>query len=136
MDKKLDRLAVKMLKALKVRGATLDIFLLPHRDIVVLKRRFIKKRTEPNVLAFPEPLRFPHPETKKRYLGEVYLNRTILTKNPYRAAPLLLHGMLHLLGYDHEKGKAAAEKMERLERRVLSTLPSASASHKIRTYEA
>jgi len=136
LDKKLDRLAVKMLKALKVRGATLDIFLLPHRDIVVLKRRFIKKRTEPNVLAFPEPLRFPHPETKKRYLGEVYLNRTILTKNPYRAAPLLLHGMLHLLGYDHEKGKAAAEKMERLERRVLSTLPGVSASHKIRTYEA
>jgi probable rRNA maturation factor len=104
-----------------VRTALVDIFLLPDRDITALKRRFIKKRTEPNVLSFPEPLGFPHPQTKKRYLGEVYLNRDILKRSPERAAPLLLHGILHLLGYDHIK-KADAVKMEGLEAKVAAKI--------------
>jgi probable rRNA maturation factor len=119
--KKLAGLAKKLLTMLKVRNATLDIFLLPNREIKALKKRFIKKKTEPNVLAFPEPARFPHPETKKRHLGEVYLNRDILKKTPERAIPLLLHGILHLLGYDHKK-KAEITKMERLEEGILSKM--------------
>lgn len=103
-----------------VRTATLDIFLLPDRDIAALKKRFFKKRSEPNVISFPEPLHFPHPETKRRYLGEIYLNRDILKRSPERAAPLLLHGILHLLGYDHKK-KTDAAKMERTEKKILES---------------
>ena len=113
----LARLVARILRSLKVKNATLDIFVLPNREIAALKKRFIKKKTEPNVLSFPEPKRFPHPETKKRHLGEVYLNRDILKKTPERATPLLLHGILHLLGYDHER-KADAVKMERLEKKT------------------
>lgn len=38
------------------------------------------------------------------------------------AAHLLVHGTLHLLGYDHETSEADAEAMEELERRALATL--------------
>ncbi len=114
----MDRLARRFLSLLNVKGATLDVIMLQEEKIAALKARFIKKKTEPNVLAFPEPARFPHPETRKRHLGEVYLNRDILRKNPERAAPLLLHGILHLLGYDH-KEKADIRMMERLERKLL-----------------
>jgi probable rRNA maturation factor len=120
----LDKLAKKILKLLNQRNATLDIFLLPHAEIKKLKARFIKKRTEPNVLAFRESIAFPHPEllkSKKKYLGEIYLNRDILKKSPEREAPLLLHGILHLLGHDHKK-KAEAEKMEALEEQILKRL--------------
>jgi len=119
-EKKLAGRAAKLLKKLKVRGVTLDIFLLPHREIKTLKGRFIKKQTEPNVLAFPEPIHFPHPEIRLRakYLGEIYLNKDILRKSPHRAEPLLLHGILHLLGYDHKK-KADALRMEKLEKKIL-----------------
>ncbi|SRR5258708_7006666 len=120
-EKKLARLAEKILKTLKVRNATLEIFLLPNREIKALKKRFIKKQTEPNVLAFPEPARFPHPETKRRYLGEIYLNSDILKKSPGRAAPLLLHGILHLLGYDHKK-KMDIMRMENLEKKILEKI--------------
>ena len=120
-ERKLSRLAAKILKMLKVRGATLDIILLDNTKIAALKARFIKKRTEPNVLSFPEPAHFPHPETKKRYLGEVYLNRTILRRSPERAKALLLHGILHLLGYDHKK-KVDIAKMEGLEKKILAKL--------------
>ena len=120
-ERKLQRLAAKMLRALKVRNASLDIILLDTRKIAALKARFFKKKTEPNVISFPEPARFPHPETKKRYLGEIYLNRDILRRAPLRAEPLLLHGILHLLGYDHEKQADIAE-MEGLEKKILAKL--------------
>jgi probable rRNA maturation factor len=38
------------------------------------------------------------------------------------ATHLIVHGTLHLLGYDHEQGEAEAEHMEELERAALSTL--------------
>jgi probable rRNA maturation factor len=122
-ERQLHVLAKKIVKTLNQRAVTLDIFLLPHAEIKKLKARFIKKRTEPNVLVFPEPIAFPHPELrgghgKKKHLGEIFLNRDILLKTPERAAPLLLHGILHLLGHDH-KQKAAAVKMEALEAKVL-----------------
>src|SRR5271168_1820897 len=112
-EDKLLRLANLIVRTLKVQNATLDIFLLDDKSIARLKARFIKRKTEPNVLSFPEPAHFPHPETKKRYLGEIYLNRDILKRSPDRAKSLLLHGILHLLGYDHKK-KADIAEMEGL----------------------
>ena len=124
-EAKLQLLAKKILKVKLVNepNALLDIFLLPNADIKKLKARFIKKQTEPNVLAFPEPIAFPHPETKpgQKYLGEIYLNCDILKKSPERTAPLLLHGILHLLGYDHKKNIDANE-MEPLEKKILEKL--------------
>jgi probable rRNA maturation factor len=117
-EPKIRRLADKILKMLKVSNVTLDIILLDNERIAGLKARFKMKKTEPNVLSFPEPARFPHPETKKRYLGEIYLNRDILKRSPERAKALLLHGILHLLGYDHKK-KADIVEMEGLEEKLL-----------------
>jgi probable rRNA maturation factor len=121
-ERKLAALAQKLLKMLGIRAAALDIILLDNKKIAALKARFIKKKTEPNVLSFPEPAHFPHPETKKRYLGEIYLNRDILHRSPERAKALLLHGVLHLLGYDHIK-KADMVEMETLEKKILARYP-------------
>jgi probable rRNA maturation factor len=120
-EAKLQTLAAKILKALGERTAALDIILLKNAEMERMKWRFMRKKTEPNVISFPEPERFPHPETRKRYLGEVYLNGDILRKNPERTVPLLAHGVLHLLGYDHVK-KADAARMERLEKKVTVSL--------------
>jgi probable rRNA maturation factor len=38
------------------------------------------------------------------------------------ATHLVVHGMLHLLGYDHETGDEDAEKMEAIERKALASL--------------
>lgn len=41
---------------------------------------------------------------------------------PDHTAHLIAHGILHLMGYDHEQGRAEARRMERLERLVLAGL--------------
>jgi len=38
------------------------------------------------------------------------------------ATHLVVHGTLHLLGYDHETGDAEAEEMEEIERKALASL--------------
>ena len=38
------------------------------------------------------------------------------------AAHLIVHGTLHLLGYDHETGDADAEAMEQVEREALAAI--------------
>jgi probable rRNA maturation factor len=38
------------------------------------------------------------------------------------AAHLVVHGTLHLLGYDHETSEEDAEEMERVERRALASI--------------
>jgi probable rRNA maturation factor len=41
---------------------------------------------------------------------------------PAHASHLIVHGLLHLAGYDHETGEAEAEEMEDLERKALALL--------------
>ena len=45
------------------------------------------------------------------------------------AAHLVVHGTLHLLGYDHETGDADAEEMEEIERRALASIGIADPYH-------
>ena len=45
------------------------------------------------------------------------------------AAHLVVHGTLHLLGYDHETGDAGAEEMEAAERRALASIGIADPYH-------
>lgn len=45
------------------------------------------------------------------------------------AAHLVVHGTLHLLGYDHETGDAEADEMEQTERRALASIGIADPYH-------
>lgn len=125
MPKNIERyfnlLAAQILKQLGKPGTSVDIILLPGRDLARLKKRFglHKPGRIPDVLAFPEPGRFPHPELQgKRLLGEVYLNREL---DPERLGPILIHGVLHLVGYAHER-KNDILKMERMERKLIKII--------------
>jgi len=120
------RLNQDLKKALKLLcvSARAAVFLLPPSEMGRLKRKFSKKRTkkEVDVLAFPEPKRFPHPEGRKRPLGEIYINsgiRNDLEKMRF----LAIHGLLHLLGYTHDK-KNDTIRMQMKEEELLSKIKS------------
>jgi probable rRNA maturation factor len=80
-----------------------------------------------NVLSFPAPVA-PVPQPV-RFLGDVVLAReTVEREATERGIPfadhlrhLTVHGLLHLLGYDHETDAQAAE-MEGIETQILARL--------------
>ena len=94
-----------------------------------LNRTYRGKDAPTNVLSFPFTPRGAADTADGRYLGDVVLAaETVLREAAERGtAPahhlqhLVVHGLLHLLGYDHETDTEAAE-MERLETEILASL--------------
>lgn len=79
-----------------------------------------------NVLSFPAPER---PSSGPRLLGDlVFAHETLMREASTAGLPprhhlshLAVHGVLHLLGYDHQSDKEA-EAMEHRERAILARL--------------
>lgn len=76
-----------------------------------------------DVLSFEAPLKF----RAHGYLGELVICSSVVKKQAreHKHKPdlkleiLLVHGVLHLLGFDHEKGVKAAAEMRRWETQLL-----------------
>lgn len=85
-----------------------------------LNNKFLHKNDAADVLSFSEPDNFPYPESKFKPLGEIYINAGYL-KNPALFSYLLIHGFLHLSGYDHKK-KSDTIKMGIKEQRLFKIL--------------
>lgn len=88
-----------------------------------------------NVLSFPmiEPEALEslgRAEAGEALLGDIVLAHGVCAGEaeakeisiPDHAAHLVVHGMLHLLGYDHEQGDSEAERMERVEQEALASI--------------
>lgn len=79
-----------------------------------------------NVLSFPYE---PMPGEHSGLLGDLVICAPVVAREAREQrknardhyAHLTVHGVLHLLGYDHE-GERDAERMEALERRILASL--------------
>ncbi|MBI5108255.1 MAG: rRNA maturation RNase YbeY [Rhodocyclales bacterium] len=88
-----------------------------------LNRDFRGKDYATNVLSFPY-------ESGDRVCGDLVLCKDVIEREareqgkPAEAhyAHMVVHGMLHLQGHDHETGSADAEHMEALEREILAAL--------------
>ena len=100
------------------------VVLLADDDAVAdLNQRFRHKDGPTNVLSFPAPAN-PH-----GHLGDIVLAYGVCAREAreqgktldQHLAHLVVHGVLHLLGYDH-RDDGEAEAMEALERAVLEVL--------------
>lgn len=132
----LKTVAEEVLKREKVKGETvLSIALVGPRRMRKLNKAYRGKNKITDVLAFPESeIAFEKfkigPFKKTRGLGEVVICAREVKKNAKRfsttfqeeLAYTLIHGVLHLLGYDHEKSKKEAEKMEEKQEHYLKAI--------------
>jgi probable rRNA maturation factor len=104
------------------RKRSLTIALADDRRVRALNARDRRKDKPTNVLSYPSG--------ERDFLGDVVLARQTVWreaksqgKTPAdHLSHLVVHGTLHLLGYDHETSEADAERMEALERRILAKL--------------
>ena len=99
-----------------------------------LNKAYRGKDSATNVLSFPQhegvaPGARSGPQLAGPLLGDVILSAETVAREAVLASKpledhmvhLIIHGFLHLLGYDHET-EGEAEKMEQLERVALKTL--------------
>jgi len=95
------------------RASGLSIVLIGSRRMRKLNQKYRGKNRVTDVLSFAGP-------TKKN-LGEIVLCLQEIGKNAKKAnssfekelTSCLIHGLLHLLGYEHEKSGEEAGKMEK-----------------------
>lgn len=105
------------------RGAEVSILLADDRAVGALNRRYRGRSGATNVLAFPGAAPVAG---APRLLGDIVLARETVVAEARAGAlaladhvsHLVVHGALHLLGYDHEEDAAAAE-MQAAEARAL-----------------
>jgi probable rRNA maturation factor len=120
-----ERLARKAARAAlgnKTKARSLTVALSDDKRVRALNKRDRRKDKPTNVLSYPSG--------EKAFLGDIVLARQTVwgeareqKKTPAdHVAHLVVHGTLHLLGYDHETSDADAEHMEALERRILRKL--------------
>lgn len=104
-------------------GAAVTVLLTSDAEVRALNARFRGKDKPTNVLSFPAP------EMAAPHLGDIALAYGVCaaeaqaqgTPLDHHLTHLVAHGVLHLLGWDHET-EAEAEEMEALERRILAEL--------------
>lgn len=111
------------LAALDGQEGTIIVLLADDDAVRDLNARFRGKDAATNVLSFPAAA------TARPHLGDVALAYGVCTREAgtqgkpleHHLSHLTAHGVLHLLGYDHQSD-AEAEEMEALERRILQGL--------------
>ncbi|MDO8429951.1 MAG: rRNA maturation RNase YbeY [bacterium] len=113
--KELGKISKKLGKFLPKRGLA-EVFLIKSQRMQSLNKRFRGKNKSTNVLSFTAPKNFPGNK-----LGEVYLDLAYIQKHKEDLNLMLVHGVLHILGYDHEK-KNDRISMEKKEGQLLSKL--------------
>lgn len=139
------KIVLEILGVLKKEGVAIEVLLLGNAKMRSLNRGYRGKDSATNVLSFEEPKQFVYPKNTMKRKGEIYLNPEMSSdwwmkkskKKATKGSPersrraeefldirfLLVHGVLHLFGYDHiEDGDAA--KMERKEAAIMKSLKS------------
>jgi len=115
-------------KAVSTQPIELAIVLGDDSAIRALNRDWRGKNAPTNVLSFPAAAP-GKTRSASPYVGDIVIayqttaREAVAEGKPFNhhLTHLAIHGFLHLLGYDHENDRDA-EKMERLERRILKRL--------------
>jgi len=126
----LDRLAAEFTHSVRpARASSAVVALSSDAHVRRLNEAFRGKATATNVLSFPARANSPPGSAGPNFLGDIVLAKeTVLREARENGVPprhhvvhLVVHGLLHLLGYDHETEPQATD-MEALEASVLARL--------------
>ena len=115
-------------KVFKKDNFQVDVCLINNREMLKLNRRFRGRNKLTSILSFPSSTKFLYPKNFLPYQGEIFLNLSFIKKEAksnkiplqQNMAILLIHGLLHLFGFNH-KNKKETLKMEAREEKILSS---------------
>ena len=127
-SKKLKKIS-KIVKFFKGKNTTFTILLTSSINIKKLNKKFRNQNKPTDVLSFPflssNNLKFI--KQKKFYIGDLATSYEIINFRSKKSSFLLefdkvwVHGLLHLIGYNHIKNKDYS-KMNKIEKRILNSI--------------
>ena len=120
-EESLTRFLLRARKAVRLAGKV-NVLLTSSREVQSLNSRFVGKNKPTDVLSFPA-----WPVIAKDHAGDIVVSTEIAAENAqqfgHSAADevkiLVLHGVLHLAGYDHETDHGRMARTEARLRREL-----------------
>lgn len=121
------RLGRDILHLVRKPHAELGVLIVGDRRMRCLNKQYRDRDKSTDVLAFPLE-EGPGPRTV--LLGDVVISLPIARRQARESnhsldrelMVLLVHGILHLCGYDHERGVEETRRMQRREREILRQL--------------
>lgn len=119
-EKAIERFAVRACKAAGLR-ACVTVLITGNREMRALNTRFRKKKHPTDVLSFPAPA------LAAGFAGDIAICMDVAAHNARALGHsvsdeiriLILHGVLHLAGYDHEGDKGEMAQKELVLRKKL-----------------
>lgn len=125
--RRIKRTAQRILGLLNQDRVELSLALVDNQEIKKLNACYRKKDQPTDVLSFPSGEQLP---TGIQILGDVVISveqaeeqaRERRKTLEQEIESLLIHGILHLLGYDHERSRKEAKIMQGLERKISRAL--------------
>ena len=126
-SRKLKSVARKVLEIVEQDQAELCLVLTGNAEIQELNAKFRKRNYPTDVLSFPAGEELP---VGVQLLGDVVISVEKAREQAKQRArtldeeivTLLIHGIVHLLGYDHERSPKDARITGRLENKIYSAL--------------
>ena len=118
----------KALKDLGCDDSELSILITGDKEIHELNMGYLKRDKPTNVLAFP--MNEEGYDVNTLMLGDIVISAETAKREAlemgitlrHRACELLVHGLLHLMGYDHEISEQEEKRMQREEKRLLAVI--------------
>ena len=126
MKAKLQKRAQAILNALGSPEGELSILVVDDSEITTLNKDYLNRLGPTNVIAFPMK-EGDFSDINPQLLGDVVISTETAGREALqsgisteeRFAQLLVHGILHLFGFDHEKSEQDARKMEKKSNELL-----------------
>lgn len=119
-------MAQRILTELGLLDAELSLLFVNDEQIQELNRRYLHRDKPTNVLAFPMK-KGEFPTLHSHVLGDLVISVETAQRQSKQSGLtemgmvilLLIHGILHLIGYDHEGGKKEARGMAAKQKELL-----------------
>jgi len=130
-EEALERFVTRARRAAGLRG-TVNVLVTSSAAVRLLNRQFRGQNKATDVLSFPAPPATAGPRRTSRQVGEIAISADIAILNArclghagaQEIRILVLHGILHLAGFDHERDNGQMARKEARLRRALR-LPAA-----------
>ncbi len=109
--------------------AELSVMITDDKEMAEYNEKYLGRKGPTNVMAFPMK-EGQFPGINPHIIGDVLISADTALKESEAAGitfnrrmdELIIHGILHLLGYDHENSEEEARKMEEKAKKLLGLL--------------